>query len=114
MFYGSDAPETAVAEIAFRTDYGACQALAERARAAGIQALRYASVRAPADLPPNLASLTCRVFMSRSPQARQTWRLLLGTHGARAVCERPKRRLQFDRRAFADDPRIAALDWSRE
>ena len=163
VFYGSEAAETAVAEMAFhrllffadapgvpwprnageytvfsvgyrttsaldltelplvrdralwtsRTEYGACQTLAERARTAGVQVLRYASVRAPAGSPANLALLTCQAFSSRAPQGRQTWRLLLGPHGARAVCEKPKRRLQFDRQAFAEDPRIEALDWDR-
>lgn len=164
VFYGSEAPETAVAEMAFhrllffadapgvpwprnageytvfsvayrttaaldltepplvrdralwrrRTDYKACQALAERARSAGIEVLRYESVRAPAESAPNLAILTCRAFAARTPHARQTWRLLLGAHGVRALCERPRRRLQFDRLAFAEDPRIAALDWARD
>ncbi len=164
VFYGSEAPETAMAEMVFhrllffadapglpwprnageytvfsvpfrahaaldltaprlvrdkslwlrRTDYRACQALAERARAADVEVIRYASARVPSDSALNLALLTCRAFASRAPAARQTWRLLLGCRGARALCERPRSRLQFDRRAFAADPRIAALDWDRQ
>jgi hypothetical protein len=98
-----------------RTDYEACQTLAERAREAKVEVLRYASVRAEAagGAGMNLALLTCRVFASRAPHARQTWRLLFGPSGVRAICERPRGRVQFDRAAFADDPRIAALVWER-
>lgn len=163
VFYGSESPETAMAEMVFhrllffadapavpwprnageytvfsvpfrteaaldltapplvrdralwmrRTDYGACQALARQARQAGVEVLRYASARVRSESAVNLALLTCRAFAARTPLARQTWRLLLGVHGARALCERPRRRLQFDRLAFAADPRIAHLDWDR-
>lgn len=95
------------------TDYGACQTLAERARLAGIEVMWYASVRARSVAAVNIALLTCRAFTSRAPMSRQTWRFLFAEHGVRAICERPKRRLEFDRRAFADDRRIASLAWDR-
>jgi hypothetical protein len=44
---------------------------------------------------------------------RQTWRINLGSQGARAVCDFPDMRLEFDRAAFANDPRIARLRWDR-
>jgi RES domain len=97
-----------------RTNYRACQDLADAARTAGIEVLRYESARAPA--PPggiNLALMTCRAFVSRQPKRRQTWRIHLGAHGARALCEFPAQRLGFDRGTFADDPRMAALGWER-
>ena len=34
-------------------------------------------------------------------------------HGARALCDFPEARLEFDRQAFAADPRIAAFEWER-
>ena len=85
------------------TDYGACQSLAEAAREAGVQALRYPSARAPGR---NVALLTCRAFGSREPEERQVWRLHVGAPGVRAICAFPEQRLGFDRQAFARDPRM--------
>ena len=97
-----------------RSDYRACQDLAERAREAGVEALRYESVRAVRSQPgANVALLTCRSFLSRRPTARQTWRFHVNAHGVRAICDAPDRRLEFARDAFADDPRIASLNWDR-
>ncbi len=92
------------------TDYPACQALADAARAAGVQALRYESARAPGR---NIALLTCGAFGSRAPLERQVWRLHVGAPGVRAICAFPEQRLGFDRVAFATDPRIASLRWER-
>lgn len=162
VFYGSEAPDVAVAEMAFHrllffadapdipwprnageytafsvpfratlaldltaqklvrdadlwthpTNYEATQSLASRARTADVQAIRYASARVR-DNAANLALLTCRTFAARRPASRQTWRLLFGGNGVRAICERPRRQLQFDRLAFMSDPRIAAMNWDR-
>jgi hypothetical protein len=95
------------------TDYAACHDLADTARAAGVQALRYRSARDPDD-GINYALLTCGVFQSREPIERQTWRLKLGPAGAWAICDAPLQRLSFDRSAFASDPRIASLNWDRQ
>jgi hypothetical protein len=61
------------------TNYGPCQDLADAARAAGVEVVRYESAR---DLGPpsgvNIALLTCRAFGSREPVERQTWRIHLG------------------------------------
>jgi hypothetical protein len=94
-----------------RTDYGACQALADEARGAGVEAVRYASARHAGGV--NVALFSCRTFASREPMERQTWRLHLGSQGVRAVCGFPDSRLEFDRSAFTADPRIAALPWDR-
>lgn len=93
------------------TDYAACQDLADRAREAGVDVLKYGSARAPSGA--NLALLTCGAFASRQPQERQTWRIQLGAYGARALCDFPEARLEFDRRAFAADSRVARLEWER-
>jgi hypothetical protein len=93
-------------------DYSRCQALAEAARSAAIEIIRYRSVRDP-QRRMNLVLLTCRVFRNPRPVSLQTWRIRLSAAGAQAICELPKSGLAFDRAAFAADPRIAALKWDR-
>jgi hypothetical protein len=93
------------------TDYEPCQRLADAARAEGIEVVLYPSARDPAGT--NVALLTCRPFASREPVERQTWRLDLSAAGARAVSVFSGERLEFNRAAFASDPRIAALGWER-
>jgi hypothetical protein len=61
----------------------------------------------------NIAILSCRAFAAAEPTARQTWRVLLGDNGARALCEMPRETIDFDRQTFRDDPRIAAMQWER-
>ncbi|HET7218777.1 MAG TPA: RES family NAD+ phosphorylase [Vicinamibacterales bacterium] len=92
------------------SEYSACQQLAEGAREAGIEIVKYGSARVPGI---NYAALVCRAFASPQPIDRQTWRIHLGPGGARAVCGFPESRLAFDRHAFAADRRIAALAWER-
>ena len=93
------------------TQYEDCQALADAARLANVQVIRYPSAR---DLRGrNLAVLTCAAFSSKAPEERQTWRLHLDATGARAICDFPSQRLAFDRAAFTRDPRVAAMQWER-
>lgn len=94
------------------TNYAACQDLADAARAAGVELIRFRSVR---DLGANanLAVLTCRAFASREPVERQTWRLRIGPHGGQAIRDHPALGLEFPRDAFAGDPRLATLNWDR-
>jgi len=94
------------------TDYTATQSLAEDARAASIDIIRYQSVR---DVPAgfNLALLACQVFAQGRPIERQTWRIRLSASGIQAICEFPDMRIGFDRGTFAADPRIAAFNWDR-
>lgn len=94
------------------THYEECQNLADLARETEIQLIRYASVRDPHHRP-NIALLTCNAFSRAEPVAYQTWRILFGGNGARALCERPKGGLDFNREAFAADPGIAAMRWDR-
>jgi hypothetical protein len=95
------------------TDYAPCQALADAAREAAIEAIRYRSLRDPQQ-GVNIALLTGRTFTKPRPTRLQTWHLRLGDAGVLAVCESPRSRMTFDRRAFAADPRIAKLRWQRE
>lgn len=76
------------------TNYEHCQRLAEQAREAGVEVLRYESVRDPGK-GANLAVLTCRAFKSREPVDRQTWRLAFSASGVRALCSHPEQRLEF-------------------
>lgn len=94
------------------TDYEACQALADAARQASVELLRYLSVR---DVKGgvNLAVLSCAAFAEPAPLSRQTWRLALGRHGVQAVCEFPRAGIGFLRSDFAGDPRIASMNWDR-
>jgi RES domain-containing protein len=94
------------------TDYSACQNLADAARAAEIQILKYMSARDPGRRI-NVALLTCTVFASPAPIRRQTWRIQLGPSGVHAICEFPRMHLEFGRDSFNSDPRMAALNWDR-
>jgi hypothetical protein len=102
-----DRDETAWAHA---TDYTACQAIADIAREAGLQAIRYRSVRDPRGA--NIALLTCKGFGKARPLEPQTWRIRIGSFGIQAICEFPDRRLEFSRTAFAD-PRLAGMRWER-
>jgi hypothetical protein len=94
------------------TQYDSCQSLAELARAGNIEIIRYASVR---DLRNrlNTALLSCRAFAQPDHGERQTWRILFGSNGARALCEMPRETIDFNRLAFVRDPRIASMRWER-
>jgi hypothetical protein len=94
------------------TDYSACQTLADNARASDIDVIMYESVRDP-ERGRNVAILACRAFAQRTPTARQSWRIDLGAGGTRLICEFPQLILSFDRDAFAADPRIAGMNWTR-
>jgi RES domain len=94
------------------TDYEPCQTLAEMARDVDVELIKYTSVRDP-EHRANLAILSCRAFAQSEPVAHQTWQLLFGSNGARAVCELPRRMLDFNRGAFVADPRIASMKWER-
>jgi hypothetical protein len=57
-------------------DYSDTQALADRARQAGIEVIRYESVR-DAEREANVALLTAQAFVGKKPQTQQTWFLYL-------------------------------------
>jgi RES domain len=94
------------------TDYEPCLHLAEVARAAKVEAIRYESVRDPAGRA-NIALLTCRAFAESDVVDRQTWHFHLSSTGIRAACEFPKQTLAFDRTTFGRDPRISQMRWER-
>jgi hypothetical protein len=94
------------------TDYAPCQALADVARKAEVEIIRYDSVRDPAG-GANAAVLSCAAFANVEPLEAQTWRIGVGENGAYAIRELPRARLEFGRAAFAADPRIVPMTWER-
>ena len=94
------------------TDYAPCQDLADAARAASADVIRYSSVRDPRN-GNALALLECSVFTNANPVKMQTWRIHLSEAGVRAKCEFPSLSLDFDQAAFAADPRLAGMVWKR-
>ncbi len=92
------------------TDYTACQAIADVAREADMQAIRYRSVRDPKGA--NVSLLTCKGFAKAKPLEPQTWRIRIGSFGVQAIGEFPDKRLEFSRTAFSD-PRLASMRWER-
>ena len=94
-------------------EYGPCQDLAEAARKAGAEILRYRSARDPEPGGVCVAALTCAAFAEPDPRDFESWRIGVGRSGAYAFREFPPARIEFDRKAFASDPRIAAMQWDR-
>lgn len=94
------------------TEYEACQTLADGARLAGIEIIRYASARDP-EHGANLALLTCAAFRAKAPVARQSWRIRVSASGVQALRDFPKLSLDFGRDTFATDPRLAGFRWAR-
>jgi hypothetical protein len=93
-------------------NYGPCQALADAARAAEAQVIRYESVRDP-NRRASVVILKCAAFAKVKPLDLRTWRIRLSATGAQAFCESPQQWIEFDRSIFATDPRIAAMVWER-
>ena len=75
-------------------DYAPCQDLADRAREAELEAIRYESVRDP-ECGANLALLSPAALAATAPTARETWRIMLRQDRVDAVREMPKVSLSF-------------------
>lgn len=95
-----------------KTRYDKCQELADLARTAAIDVIRYSSVRDPKGQM-NVALMTCAAFAAAEPVERQTWHIILNSKGTRAICEMPRLNLDFNRGAFGGDSRIDAMVWER-
>ncbi len=89
------------------TDYAACQDLADAARLADIQVIRYRSVPDPL-MGGNCAVLAVAAFADRSLRRQQTWHIFPGHHSVRAWCENPRAAVEFRPQDFQTDPRVAA------
>jgi hypothetical protein len=95
-------------------NYEPCQALADATRKAGAEILRYESVRDPEVGGLCVAVLNCTAFVAAFTEEYQTWRIGATRSGAYALREFPVTRIEFDRNAFASDPRIVAMRWDRQ
>lgn len=87
------------------TNYAACQELADSVRTAGIQAIRYSSVRDPRG-GLNCALLSALAFAEHGPKSLQTWHIFPSPRSIRARCENPPMSLEFRREDFGNDPRV--------
>jgi hypothetical protein len=76
------------------SEYAPCQDLADAARAAGLQAIRYESVRDPGR-GANLALLSPAAFAAPAPSTRETWHVLLRRDRVDAVREMPRTAVSF-------------------
>jgi hypothetical protein len=94
-------------------NYGSCQTLADQAREAGVDLIRYRSVRDP-EGGCALALLTPAPFIASEPATFETWRLRVGPFGVQAIREFPTERYEFARKAFAADGRLANMRWERQ
>lgn len=95
------------------TDYAACQDLADAARAAGIEALRYRSVRDP-DGGMNVALLSPAAFRASEPVTTQTWHLFVQPAAVQAFREMPRAALEFTRAGWSSDPRLAGAGLGKD
>jgi hypothetical protein len=95
-----------------RENYAPCQSLAEKARSAAVEIIRYRSVRDP-DHGHGLALLAPSPFIGAEPVKFETWRIRVGPFGAQAIREFPAERHEFSRAAFAGDHRLDAMAWTR-
>jgi hypothetical protein len=93
------------------SDYSWCQDIADKARACATEAIRYRSVRDPAD-GYNLAVLSMKAFAAKRPDSMQSWHLQLRPRIAWAKCEAPALSVTFDTALFFRDPRLAPLQRS--
>jgi hypothetical protein len=87
------------------TDYGPCQALADAARVAGVEAIRYRSVRDPGQ-GTNLALLSPATFRAMRPDVFETWHVFLRETVVQAVREMPRLTLEIPFSEWAADPRV--------
>ena len=92
-------------------DYAPCQALADTARSAGVQAIRYHSVRDP-DKGCNIAVLAPEALAATEPQRLETWLLFIRPTGVQVAREFPKAEREFTQADFGTDPRLD-LFWNR-
>ena len=88
--------------------YEPCQELADAARSARLALIRYESVRDPR-AGVNLAVLACGAFSEPRPIERHTWRIRIGAAGAQALCEFPRREVEFPPGTFTDSQAGFAL-----
>jgi hypothetical protein len=87
------------------TDYTSCHELADSARQAEVEVIRYRSVRDP-QRGMNLAVLTPAVFVS-APESPQSWSLFVAARAVQAFREMPPASIEFTLDDWAADPRVS-------
>lgn len=87
--------------------YIECQSLADNARAAKAEVIRYQSVRCPDD-GTNLAILSENAFASKTVDNFQSWKMHVTRKSVFAICECPLRRIELRVEDFVNDDRIAS------
>src|ERR1700676_506312 len=95
-----------------QTDYAPCPYLADGARAAGIEVIKYESARTTT-FAANYALLTCRAFTRTEEVGRQTWRIHFSPNGIRIFCEMPRAGLDLPPTSFDSDPKVRTMNWDR-
>ncbi len=86
-------------------EYGPCQEQADAARAAGVEAIRYCSVRDPGG-GANLALLSPAAFRATQPEIAETWHVILREASVLAVREMPRLMQESPFSAWAADARV--------
>jgi hypothetical protein len=89
------------------TDYEPCQTFADTARAVGVEAIRYRSVRDP-EGGANIALLSPAAFRAPKPEMFETWHLFLREGAVQAFRETPRLMLEISFSTWAADPRVPA------
>lgn len=87
-------------------DYSGCQALADAARAADVEALKSISVRDP-EAGHNVTLLSPAAFRETAPCELQTWNVFVRPDRVQAICEAPRSGFEFTVADFTRDPRVA-------
>lgn len=87
------------------TNYGPCQDLADVARKARIEMIRYRSIRDPRRRF-NLALLSPAAFWATQPTKSQTWHIFIRENSVQAIREMPRDSLEIHFSVWATDPRV--------
>lgn len=86
------------------TEYADCHVLADESRVAGVEVIRYQSVRDQEGR--CVAVLDPVAFAETAPRGLETWKIFVRADRVQVWCEFPSQHREFTRADFANDPRI--------